>query len=341
MIEARAGIFAPAIRRIAWTYVFLLAFNAGAWLAAFAAFHSHPLLLGTALLAYTFGLRHAVDADHIAAIDTVTRKLMHDGARPVTVGLYFSLGHSTIVVLLSIAIAAAATSVRSHIPLLRVGGDVVGTSISALFLLAIAIVNAGVLIDVLQAYGRARRGESGDGDPSEHPIVQGGVLGRLLRPVIAMVDASWKMYPVGVLFGLGFDTATEVGLLGIAAIEAGNALPVVTIMIFPLLFAAGMSLLDTTDGILMLGAYGWAFVRPDRKLFYNMIVTLVSILAALFVGGVEALGLLSSHLRLSGGFWSAIDAVNGNLGLLGCAIVVLFVTSWIVSVLIRRARALA
>jgi high-affinity nickel-transport protein len=316
-------------------------FNAGAWVAAFATFCSHPLLLGTALLAYTFGLRHAVDADHIAAIDSVTRKLMHGGAKPVTVGLFFSLGHSTIVVLLTVAIALSANAVRSHIPLLRVDGGVVGTAFSALFLLTIAIINVAVLVDVLRACGRARRGEAyDDGNALDQSMMPVGYLGRLFRPVLAMVDASWKMYPVGVLFGLGFDTATEVGLLGIAAIEAGNVLPVAAILIFPLLFAAGMSLLDTTDGILMLGAYGWAFVQPDRKLFYNMIVTVVSIFAALFVGGIEALDLLGNRLRFSGGFWSGIDAVNGNLGTLGCAIVGLFVVSWITSVLIHRARAL-
>ena len=335
-----ASVFAPALRKIAWTYAFLLALNAGAWVAALAAFHSHPLLLGTALLAYTFGLRHAVDADHIAAIDSVTRKLMHGGAKPVTVGLFFSLGHSTIVFLLTLAIAISANAVRSHIPLLRADGDDVGTAISALFLLTIAIVNVGVLADVLHAYGRVRHGEVyDDGNASYRSMIPGGVLGRLLRPVLAMVDASWKMYPLGVLFGLGFDTATEVALLGIAAIEAGKALPVAAILIFPLLFAAGMSLLDTTDGILMLGAYGWASVRPDRKLLYNMIVTVVSIFAALIVGGVEALDLLGSRLRISGGFWSAIDAVNRNMGMLGCAIVCLFVLSWFTSVLIHRARA--
>lgn len=328
----------PVLGKIAWTYVFLVAFNAGAWAAAFLAFRSDLLLLGTALLAYTFGLRHAVDADHIAAIDSVTRKLMHGGARPVTVGLYFSLGHSTIVVLLSAAIALSASVVRNHIPFLRAGGDIFGTAISALFLLVIAIVNAGVLTDVLRAHRRARRGEACDGGASSSHALQGGIFSRVFNPMLAMVDASWKMYPVGVLFGLGFDTATEVGLLGIAAIEAGKSLQVGAIMIFPLLFAAGMSLLDTTDGILMLGAYGWAFVKPDRKVFYNTIVTLVSIFAALFVGSVEALGLVSSHLRLTGGVWPAIDAINGNLGALGCAIIGFFVASWIISCLIQRAR---
>jgi nickel/cobalt transporter (NiCoT) family protein len=311
------AVFAPVLGKIAWTYTFLFAFNASAWLVAFAAFHARPLLLGTALLAYTFGLRHAVDADHIAAIDSVTRKLMQSGTRPVTVGLFFSLGHSTIVILLTVAIAFAANAVRVNLPFLQSGGDVAGTVVSALFLLAIAIINIGVLTEVLRK--------------REAPVPAGGLLGRLFRPVLAMVDASWKMYPVGVLFGLGFDTATEVGLLGIAAVEAGNALPVAAILIFPFLFTAGMSLLDTTDGVLMLGAYGWAFVRPDRKLFYNMIVTLISIFAALFVGGIETLNLLANHLKLNGAFWSIVDAMNGNLGILGCAIIVLFVASWIVS----------
>jgi high-affinity nickel-transport protein len=255
--------------------------------------------------------------------------------------LAFSLGHSTVVVLLTAAIALSANAVRSHIPLLRIDGDYVGTAISALFLLTIAIINVGVLVDVLRAYGRSLGGESyGGGNTLDTPMMPGGFLGRLFRPVLAMVDASWKMYPLGVLFGLGFDTATEVGLLGIAVIGASDALPVTAILIFPLLFAAGMSLLDTTDGILMLGAYGWAFVRPDRKLFYNMIVTVVSIFAALVVGGAEALDLLANRLRLSGSFWAAIDAVNVNSGLLGCAIVGLFIVSWITSVLIHRARAL-
>jgi nickel/cobalt transporter (NiCoT) family protein len=276
------------------------------------------------LLAYTFGLRHAVDADHIAAIDSVTRKLMHDGARPAAVGLFFALGHSTIVVLLTLGIVFAANAVQRHIPLLRADGDVAGTILSALFLLAIAIANVGVLFDVLRSRGGSRS--------------QGGFLTRFLRPVLAAVDSSWKMYPVGVLFGLGFDTATEVGLLGIAAIEAGKALPVGAILIFPLLFTAGMSLLDTTNGILMLGAYGWAVVRPDRKLLYNMTVTLVSIFAAVFVGGIEALGLLKEHLRLGGNFWSFIDAANGNLGTLGCAIVGLFIACLVVSLCVHLLR---
>ncbi|HET9341809.1 MAG TPA: HoxN/HupN/NixA family nickel/cobalt transporter [Candidatus Eremiobacteraceae bacterium] len=336
-----ASVFKPALGKIVSTYAFLLVFNAGAWLAAFAVFGSHPPLLGTALLAYTFGLRHAVDADHIAAIDSVTRRLMHDGAKPVKAGLFFSLGHSTIVVLLTVAIALSADAVRSHIPLLRFDDGVVGPAISALFLLTIAVINVGVLIDVLRAHWRARSGQAYDnGNALSQSVAQGGILGRLFRPVLAMVDKSWKMYPIGVLFGLGFDTATEVGLLGIAAIEAGNALPVAAILIFPLLFAAGMSLLDTTDGILMLGAYGWAFVRPDRKLSYNMIVTVVSIFGALFVGGVEALDLLENRLKLGGGLWPAIASVNGNLGALGCAIVGLFAVSWLTSVLVHRARAL-
>jgi high-affinity nickel-transport protein len=297
-------------------------------LAALAGFRSHPLLLGTALLAYTFGLRHAVDADHIAAIDGVTRRLMHDGKRPVGVGLFFALGHSTIVVLLTLGIVFAAGAVQRHIPLLRAGGDVAGTILSALFLLAISAANAGVLIDVMRSGGRGTANGA-------------GFLTRIFRPVLSAVDSSWKMYPVGVLFGLGFDTATEVGLLGIAAIEAGKGLPAGAILIFPLLFTAGMSLLDTTNGVLMLGAYGWAFLRPDRKLLYNVTITSVSIFAALFVGGIEVLALLRDGLRLgaSGRFWLFVEAANDRLGTLGFAIIGLFIVCFLVSVcahLLRR-----
>ena len=338
------SLFAPVLGKIAWTYVFLFAFNAGAWLAAFAAFRSHPLLLGTALLAYTFGLRHAVDADHITAIDSVTRKIMHDGSRPVTIGLYFSLGHSTVVVLLTVAIAVAANAVRDYFPLLRVGGGVVGTAISALFLLAIATVNAGVLFDVLKAHGRARRGQGHVDNALDAPIMQGGFLGRLFRPVLAMVDASWKMYPLGVVFGLGFDTATEVALLGIAAIEAGNALPVRSMIggvsrccLRPL--ECRFRLTRLLSGIPdAFGAYaGGAFMcAPDRA---------GAVLQHDRHAGFHLCGAVRrryrgveparQRLRFSGGIWSAVNAVNGNLWTLGCAIVGLFAASWIVSALIQ------
>lgn len=322
--------------RIAWLMTGLLALNAGAWTLAVAAFWRHPLLLGTALLAYTFGLRHAVDADHISAIDNVTRKLMQERKRPLGVGLFFSLGHSTVVVALSLAAAIGAAVVKGHLPALQRAGALLGTSVSATFLLVIAAINIIVLIDIVGAFARAHRGELCEDRTLDAMLDRRGLMGRFFRPLLRIVDASWKMYPIGLLFGLGFDTATEVALLGIAAVEAGKGLPVYDILLFPLLFTAGMSLVDTADGILMLGAYGWAFLKPMRKLYYNMVVTLVSVLVALIVGGVEAAGVVADRLQLTGGMWSAVQTLNDNFAMLGFIIVGVFVASWIVSVAVYK-----
>lgn len=319
-------------RKVFGIYAFLFAFNVGAWALALWVFWSRPILLGTALLAYTFGLRHAVDADHISAIDNVTRKLMQEHKRPVSVGFFFSLGHSTVVVALSLAIAIAAALVKGHLPTLQRAGELLGTSISAGFLLLVAAINMVVLVDIAAAFGKARRGQSYEDRTLDAMLDQRGLMGRFFRPLLRIVDCSWKMYPIGVLFGLGFDTASEVALLGIAAIEAGKGLPVFDIVLFPLLFTAAMSLLDTTDGILMLGAYGWAFVKPVRKLYYNMVITLVSVLVALVVGGIEAAGVFAHQLALSGGVWDTLRGVNGNFGTLGFIIVGVFAASWLLSV---------
>lgn len=309
----------------------LIAINLGAWALAFFAFWSHPLLLGTALLAYAFGLRHAVDADHICAIDNVTRRLMQERQRPVGVGFFFSLGHSTVVVALSLAIALAATVVKGHLPSLQRVGGVVGGSISAAFLLLIAIINLFVIIDIFNTFARVRRGEALEDHGLEAMLERRGLIARFFRPLLRIVDSSWKMYPIGLLFGLGFDTATEVALLGIAAVEAGRGLPVFAILLFPLLFTAGMSLIDTTDGIVMVGAYGWALVKPMRKLYYNLVITLVSVFVAVIVGAIEATSVIADQFQLTGGIWDAIKSVNGNFGTLGFIIIGLFVTSWLVS----------
>lgn len=314
----------------------MLILNAGGWLLAFLAFSAHPLLMGTAVLAYSFGLRHAVDADHISAIDNVTRKLMQDHKRPVAVGFFFSLGHSTIVVALSAAIGFAAAVVKQHLPSLQSEGGAIGTSISALFLLVIAVVNMVVLWEIVQTFARVRRGEAYNDRTLDELLNQRGFAGRFCRPMLGLVSKSWHMYPLGVLFGLGFDTATEVGVLGIAAVEAGTGLPISAIMIFPLLFTAGMSLIDTTDGVLMLGAYGWAYLKPMRKLYYNMNITLVSVLAALLVGGLEAFGVIGNQLRLHGKAGWAIGEGGAGFGVVGYAIVGIFVVSWGLSALIYR-----
>lgn len=324
--------------RIIGIYAILLVFNLSVWLWALAAFHRYPVLLGTAFLAYSFGLRHAVDADHIAAIDNVTRKLMQEGKRPVAVGFMFSLGHSTIVVIGSIAIAATALAFQHRIDAVRDVGGVIGTLVSTLFLFGIAIVNLIVLQAIYRTFVRVRRGEPYVEEDFDLLLGNRGFLARLFRPVFRMIRSSWHMYPLGILFGLGFDTATEIGLLGISAAEASKGLSLWSILVFPALFAAGMSLIDTTDNILMLGAYGWAFVKPIRKLYYNMTITSISAMVALAVGGIEAFGLLAAQLHLKGPLWDAISKLNNNFGMLGYIIIGLFVISWIASIAIYKWR---
>jgi nickel/cobalt transporter (NiCoT) family protein len=324
--------------KVAGIYILLLLLNAAAWLWAIAAFHRFPVLLGTAFLAWSFGLRHAVDADHIAAIDNVTRKLMQEGKRPVGVGLMFSLGHSTVVILGSLGIAAVALGLQKHIDHYRTIGGLIGTCVSALFLLAIAVANLFILSSVYATFQRVRRGEPYVDEDLDLLLANRGFLARIFRPIFAMIRRSWHMYPLGFLFGLGFDTATEIGLLGISAAEASRGLPLWAIAVFPILFAAGMSLVDTTDNILMLGAYGWAYIKPIRKLYYNLTITFVSVVVALVVGGLEALGLLVGQLHLQGVFWGFIDRLNSSFGVLGFCIVGLFAFAWVVSIAIYKLR---
>src|SRR5271156_1578603 len=324
--------------KVAGIYAILLVFNAAAWLWAVLAFRHYPLLLGTALLAYSLGLRHAVDADHIAAIDNVTRKLMQEGKRPVAVGLMFSLGHSTIVLLGSAALAAAALALQHRMDAARHIGGVVGTLVSTLFLFGIAIVNLIVLRSIYRAFARVRGGAPYVEEDFVLLLAARGFLARLFRPMFAIITRSWHMYPLGLLFGLVFDTATEIGLLGISAAEASKGLPLWSILVFPALFAAGMSLIDTTDNILMLGAYGWAFVKPVRKLYYNMTITLVSVVVAFAVGGIEALGLMAEQFHLTGPFWHFVGRLNDNFGTLGYFIIGLFAISWIISIAVYKWR---
>ena len=325
-------------RKIGGIYAVLAVFNLSAWVWAFVAFRHYPALVGTAFLAYSLGLRHAVDADHIAAIDNVTRKLMQEGKRPVAVGFLFSLGHSTVVVLGSAAIAATALSLQHRMDAVRHIGGLVGTLASTLFLFGIAIVNLVVLRSVYLAFRRVRRGERYVEEDFDLLLGSRGFLSRLFRPMFAVISRSWHMYPLGLLFGLGFDTATEIGLLGISAAEASKGLSLWSILVFPTLFAAGMSLVDTTDNILMLGAYGWAFVKPIRKLYYNMTITLVSALVALVVGGIEALGLLAGQFHRQGMFWDMVGKLNKNFGTFGYCIIALFALCWCISIWIYKWR---
>lgn len=321
--------------RVVGVYVLLSALNISAWVWAIIAFHDKPLLLGTAFLAYSFGLRHAVDADHIAAIDNVTRKLMQDGQRPVGIGFFFSLGHSTIVVIASLLVYATASVIEQQIDIAREIGTVIGTSISAVFLISIAFINIIILRGVWKAFQAARRGE---GCINETPdtLIGSGVLGRLFRPMFRLLSSPWHMYPIGLLFGLGFDTATEVAILGISAAAAAKGLSLQTMAIFPVLFTAGMTLVDTTDGVLMVGAYGWAFVKPVRKLYYNLTITFVSVVVALLIGGIEAIGLIKDQLKLTGGLWDLVGSLNDNFGALGFMIIGIFVLTWVASVVVYR-----
>ncbi len=324
--------------RIIGMYVFLAAANIALWVVALVTFHHYPVLLGTCLLAYSFGLRHSVDADHIAAIDNVTRKLMQQGQRPVGVGFFFSLGHSTIVFGLSAAVAGTALAVKDKFDELSNWGNIFGTLISAFFLLAIAVMNLLILKSIISTFQRVKAGGVYSDEDLNLLLAKRGFFGRLFRGLFKIVDHSWQMYPVGFLFGLGFDTATEVGLLGISAAAASKGLPIWSIIVFPALFTAGMALIDTTDSILMLGAYGWAFMKPMRKLFYNITITAVSVLVAVIVGGIETLGLIQGEYNLSGWFWDPVAAVSGDtiFGILGYTIIGIFVVAWIISVAIYK-----
>lgn len=318
-------------------YGFLGAINLGGWTWAFIAFRDNPVLLGTALIAYTFGLRHAADADHIAAIDNVTRKLMQEGKRPMALGLYFSLGHSTVVLLASLVVYFTASALQSRFSAFKEIGSIVGTSVSAIFLFGIAVLNVFILANVYRTFQKVRDGGSYDQQDVEMLVGQGGgFAARLFRPLFKLLSRSWHMYPVGFLFGLGFDTATEVAILGLSAAAAAKGLSFGSMMVFPALFTAGMTLVDTTDGILMIGAYGWAFVKPIRKLYYNMTLTFLSVVMALAIGSVEIIGLVREKLQLNGGAWDFIGNLNDNFGNVGLIVIGVFILSWVGSMVLYR-----
>ncbi|MCF1449872.1 HoxN/HupN/NixA family nickel/cobalt transporter [Agrobacterium vitis] len=320
--------------KAAITFVCLVSANIAAWVWAWVAFADRPALMGTAFLAYMLGLRHAFDPDHIAAIDNVVRKLMQEGKAPFSVGFFFSLGHSSIVVLASIVIAATAAAMQLD-EVADIGG-IIGTTVSAVFLLIIGIANLIVLKGIWSAFKRVRRGETIVDEDLDALLAGRGLMARIFRPVFRVVSRSWHMYPIGFLFGLGFDTATEIGLLGISAMQAAQGMSFWTILVFPALFTAGMSLMDTTDSVLMTGAYGWAFVNPVRKLWYNLTITAASVVVAVFIGGLTAANLLVDKLGYDGDFWRFLGGLNDKLSSVGYAVVGIFIVSWIVSTIIYR-----
>ncbi|HET7476418.1 MAG TPA: HoxN/HupN/NixA family nickel/cobalt transporter [Dermatophilaceae bacterium] len=285
--------------------------------------------IGLGLTAYTLGMRHAFDADHIAAIDNTTRKLMADGKRPVSVGFWFSLGHSTVVfvlcLLLAFGVKALAGQVANDASALHTAAGVIGTGVSGVFLYLIGVLNLVVLVGIVRMFRDMRRG-SYDEAALEEQLNNRGLLNRILGRVTRAVTKPWQMYPTGMLFGLGFDTATEVGLLVLAGGAAAFSLPWYAILTLPVLFAAGMSLLDTIDGCFMNFAYGWAFAKPVRKVYYNITVTALSVAVALIIGTVELVGILTERLGITTGPLAAIGGVDLNV--VGYAIVALFVLTW-------------
>lgn len=292
---------------------------------------------GTAVLAYVLGMRHAFDADHIAAIDNTTRKLMSEGQRPLAVGFFFSLGHSSVVaglaILLNFGLKSLGTQLKDDNSTLHQVTGVIGLTVSGIFLMIIAILNLIVLVGIFRIFIDMRQGKYSEEELEKH-LDSRGFLMRFFGPIARRIDKSWKMYPLGLLFGLGFDTATEVGLLVLAGSSVIAGLPWWAILSLPLFFAGGMSLLDTIDGSFMNFAYGWAFSQPVRKVYYNIVITSLSVGTALFIGGLELIQVLSGQLDLTGGIWDWANSIQLNTA--GYYIVVAFVVVWAFALLLWR-----
>ena len=323
-------------RSIAFLYAGLISFNFAVWILIFFIGQKFPYMFPMGLLAYVFGLRHGADADHIAAIDNTTRKLANEGKSASGVGLFFSLGHSTIVFALSVGLAIAAHFVKSYIPTLEHVGSIIGTFVSAAFLYLIAFLNLAVLKDVFQIFReiKSAQNDSEKLKELEELLLKRGLMNRFFRKLFKTIDAGWKMYPIGVLFGLGFDTASEIALLGLSATAGSKSMPIILVLILPLLFMAGMALVDTTDGIAMQYAYKWAFINPVRKAYYNLSITGISVLVALAVGGIEWLQVISMEFSFSGLFWNFLNAISFSK--LGYVIIGILLISWLVAIAVYK-----
>ena len=292
------------------------------------------VLAGLGVVAYVFGLRHGVDADHIAAIDNTTRKLMQEGKRPLTVGTWFSLGHSTIVVGLIVLLVASTRTIAGAIPALQSSGAILGTAISGTFLWLLGLVNVVIVLGIYRIYRQLRTGKLNQ-DQLEELLNKRGFLNRYFSPLFKVVRKPWQIYPIGVLFGLGFDTASEIALIAISVgVGVSSSVPLWMILVLPFMFTCGMVLVDTTDAVAMRVAYGWAFLKPIRKIYYNLTITVISVLVAFVIGGVEVLQVLSGELSLSGTFWSWLNGLDFET--LGYGIIAIFVISWLASIAIYK-----
>ncbi len=289
-----------------------------------------PLLAGLGIITYVFGLRHGVDADHIAAIDNTTRKLIQEDQRPFTVGMWFSLGHSTIVVGLIVALVVATRTVVRNIPALHNGGALVGTAVSGVFLWLMGLVNLLIVFGIYRIFKSLRQGRLNQSE-LDNLLENRGFLNRYFRPLFRIVRRPWQIYPIGVLFGLGFDTASEIALIAVSVgIGVSSSVPVWMILVLPLMFSCGMVLVDTTDGVTMRLAYGWAFLNPIRKIYYNLTVTIISVLVALAIGTAELLQVLAGEFKLTGAFWDSLGSLDFET--IGFGIIAIFLVSWLVSV---------
>jgi nickel/cobalt transporter (NiCoT) family protein len=344
LVKIRDGLTPQEWARAGAMVAVIVGLNVAGWamLAAAVGGHYHITStevfgFGTGILAYTLGIRHAFDADHIAAIDNTTRKLVQEGKRPLSVGFFFSLGHSTIVfvlaLLLNFGIRALDQQVKNDSSGLHNATGVIGTTVSGTFLYLIALLNLVVLLSIIKVFREMRQGRYSD-EELERQLDSRGLMNRVFGGYAKRIDTPWKMYPVGVLFGLGFDTATEVALLVLAGSAVVSGLPFYAILSLPLLFAGGMCLFDTADGCFMNFAYDWAFARPIRKVYYNLTITGLSVFVAFFIGTIELLGLLGQELNLNGGFWTFMG--NFNINTAGFVIVGVFVLTWVVALSIWR-----
>ncbi len=343
--ERLRGALSPAEwTRLGLMAIVVVAFFVAGFAMIFAAAQHHYRLsrtavfgVGTGILALTLGMRHAFDADHISAIDNTTRKLMADGKRPLSIGFFFSLGHSTVVfvmtILLNIGIRSLDAQVKNGNSTFHGIGNLVGTVVSGTFLYVIAALNLVILVSIVRVFFQLRQGLF-DEQELEEQLDKRGMMNRFFGGLSRRIDQPWKIYPIGVLFGLGFDTATEVALLVISGSAVASGLPPYAILSLPILFAAGMSLFDTLDGCFMNFAYGWAFSRPIRKVFYNIVITGLSVVAAFLIGTVEVLGLLDDELHFRGRLWADLSRFNINTA--GFFIVGLFALTWLVASVVWR-----
>jgi len=292
------------------------------------------LLAGLGIIAYVFGLRHGVDADHIAAIDNTTRKLMQDDQRPFTVGMWFSLGHSTIVISLIVMLIFATRAIIGHIPALETGGAMIGTSVSGIFLWIMGMVNLVIVVNIYRIFKELKQGKLNHSE-LENLLDNRGFLNRYFKPLFRIVKRPWQIYPIGVLFGLGFDTATEIALIAVSVgVGVSSSVPIWMILVLPLMFTCGMVLIDTTDGVTMRMAYGWAFLNPLRKIYYNLTVTVISVIVALAVGTAELLQVIANEMNLTGTFWGWLGSLDFET--IGFGIIIIFLVSWLVSVVIWK-----